>query len=223
MTVPKKNSDKQKNDFYSPEEVKKLLEAVEDDRMKPVVYLGLVGLRRSEMLALTWNDVDFANCTINVDKNLVVINGKMSIGRCKTRSSVRKITVPKSVMNKLAECRQSQQLEKMAQIGKYQDNGLVVCKLNGSYIIPASLSSMFPTMLKKYGLRKIRIHDLRHTYCTLGINYYNIPATVIAKQAGHSSPRVTMDSYSHANEELQRESSDIFEDRLFGDINQKLG
>lgn len=223
VSVPKKDNDKTKNDFYSLDEVKKLLKAVDNDRMMPVVYLGLLGLRRSEMLALTWSDVDFANGIINIDKNIVVIDGVQTVGKCKTHSSVRKITVPPSVMEKLKEWRQRQLKEKMGQVSSYKDKDLVVCKLNGDYIIPASLSSMFPEMLKKYGLRKIRLHDLRHTYCTLGINYFHIPATVIAKQAGHSSPKVTMDSYSHCNEELQRESSDIFEDRLFGNATKKLG
>jgi integrase len=221
--VPKKRSDKPKNDFYSMEETQQLLQAVDKDRMMPVVYLGLLGLRRSEMLALTWSDIDMVNNTIDINKNLVVVNGVKTIGKCKTQSSVRKITVPSTVIEKLQEHRRRQVVERMASIGSYSNNNLVICKHNGDYISPASLSSMFPEMLRKYGLRKIRLHDLRHTYCSLGINYFHIPATVIAQQAGHSSPKVTMGIYSHSNVELQKESSDIFEEKLFGEVKKKLG
>lgn len=223
VSVPKKRSDKPKNDFYSLEETEKLLIAVNNDRMMAVVYLGLLGLRRSEMLALTWDDIDMANNIIYINKNLVVVNGKKNIGKCKTQSSLRKITVPPTVISKLQEHRRRQMIERSAQIGSYKNNNLVVCKLNGDFITPASLSSMFPEMLKKYGLRKIRLHDLRHTYCSLGINYFHIPPTVIAQQAGHSSPKITMGLYSHSNEELQRESSDVFEDKLFSEIAQRHG
>ncbi len=224
VTVPKKKSHKKKSDCLTKSEVEQLLNAIEGDRlMMPIVYLGLLGLRRSEMLALTWADVDFANNTIDIYKNVVVADKKMTIGSCKTQSSVRKITVPKSVMRKLAQFRQIQLKERMCMIGQYHNNDLVICRLNGDYYTPATISSKFPEMLKKYGIRKIRLHDLRHTYCTLGLNYFHIPATVIAQQAGHSSPKVTLGMYSHSNEELQRESSDIFEEMLFGKIDKKLG
>lgn len=63
------------------------MQAVQNDRLRPVVYLGLMSLRRSEMCALTWSDIDFQNNVISVNKNLVYINGEYIIGDCKTESS----------------------------------------------------------------------------------------------------------------------------------------
>ena len=220
--VPKKKTE-EKSSFYSEDEVKELLEKVKNDRLRPVVYLGLISLRRSEMLALTWDDIDMVNNTISVNKNLVVVDGEKYIGDCKSISSKRVIQVPPSIMNLLAEYRRYQLKEKLYCWGKYQDNNLVVCKTNGEYINPASLSGKFPAMLKKYGLRKIRLHDLRHTFCSLALNDYGIPATIVSKAAGHSNTQVTLNTYSHVDTKMQRKTADAFEEHLFDKNNRKIG
>ena len=169
VKVPKKKSEC-KSSFYTEDEVIKLLEAVKNDRLRPVVYLGLLSLRRSEICALQWSDIDFTNNTISVNKNLVVIKGEYKIGKCKSTSSQRTIQVPPTVMKLLAEYKIYQMKEKMYCVGSYNDNNLVVCKADGSYMNPATLSAKFPRMLEKYGLRKIRLHDLRHTAISLSLN-----------------------------------------------------
>ncbi len=58
VKVPKKKQ-KPISSFYSIDEIKTLMQAVQNDRLRPVVYLGLMSLRRSEMCALTWSDIDF--------------------------------------------------------------------------------------------------------------------------------------------------------------------
>lgn len=220
VTVPRKKQ-APKNDFYTEDEAKLLLERVDGDRLMPVAYLGLLGLRRSEMLALTWKDIDMVNNTININKNLVYADKRFVIGDCKTASSIRTISVPPSVIVKLKEYKVRQNKERMNMVGSYKNNDLVVCKSNGEYIIPASLTVAFTAMLNRHGLRRIRLHDLRHTYCSLALNYYNIPATTVAKQAGHCNPKVTIGQYSHSNAELQKQSAEVFENNLFADIANK--
>lgn len=220
VKVPKKKSDC-KSSFYSEDEVIKLLETVKNDRLRPVVYLGLLSLRRSEICALTWKDIDMANNTITVNKNLVVIKGEIYIGDCKSTSSQRIIQVPPTLMKLISEYKRYQLNERMHCIGSYKDNDLIVCKPDGSYMNPATLSAQFPKMLEKYKLRKIRLHDLRHTFCTLALNEYNIPATIVSKAAGHSNTQVTLTTYSHTNSEMQKRTADAFEEHIFK--NKKLG
>ena len=220
VTVPRKKHSPQ-NDFYTEDEAKLMLEKVNNDRLMPVAYLGLLGLRRSEMLALTWSDIDMINNTITINKNLVYAHKQLVLGDCKTASSIRTISVPPSVIVKLKEYKLRQNKERMNMVGSYKNNDLVVCKSDGEYIIPSSLTVAFTAMLKKYGLRRIRLHDLRHTYCSLALNYYNIPATTVAKQAGHCNPKVTIGQYSHSNAELQKQSADVFENNLFAEVANK--
>lgn len=202
--------------FYTPNEVNKLINAVRNDRFASVVYLGLVGLRRSEIAALTWNDINFNKKVIYVNKNYVVTGGEKHIGSCKTKSSVRTVAVPATIMNYLKEYKENQKNERAYYSEEYKKNNLVICKLNGDYINPASLSSKFPDILKKYDLRKIRLHDLRHTYCSISINYCNTPVATVARQVGHSSSQITNRYYSHSNDELQEASAAKFEEALFG-------
>lgn len=221
VTIPKKESTKLKNDFYTLEEATALLKAVDNDRLMPVFYFGMLGMRRSELLAITWKDIDFSNSTISINKNLVVIDSKVHIGQCKTKSSIRNIPVPETVMIKLKEHKIRQLEEKMNCIGRYKDKDLVICKLNGEYIKPATLSSIFPKLLKKYGMREIRLHDLRHTYCSLALNYFNIPASTVAANCGHASTKLTLDTYSHVDPSVQKQSAEAFEKGLFSNINEK--
>lgn len=220
VTVPRKKHPP-KSDFYTEDEAKLLLEKVNNDRLMPVAYLGLLGLRRSEMLALTWKDIDMINNTIKIDKNLVYADKNFVIGSCKTTSSIRTISVPPSVITKLKEYRIRQNRERMNMVGSYKNNDLLICRTDGDYIIPATLTVAFRVMLDRYGLRRIRLHDLRHTYCSLALNYYNIPATTVAKQAGHCNPKVTIGQYSHSNAELQKQSAEVFENNLFADVANK--
>ena len=106
-------------------------------------------------------------------------------------------------------------------IGRYNNNNLVICKKNGEYYNPATISSVFSQKLKKYGLRNIRLHDLRHTYCSLALNYFNIPVNIVSANCGHASSKLTLDTYSHINSDVQKQSAEIFENQLFAMVNAK--
>lgn len=221
VTISKKDSEKPKNDFYSLDELADLLKAVENDRLMPLFYFAALGMRRSELLAITWDDIDFVNKTITINKNIVVVDSKIHIGNCKSKSSQRTISVPETVIKKLKTHRYRQNEEKKCMIGRYNNNNLVICKKNGEYYNPATISSVFSQKLKKYGLRNIRLHDLRHTYCSLALNYFNIPVNIVSANCGHASSKLTLDTYSHINSDVQKQSAEIFENQLFAMVNAK--
>lgn len=222
VKVPKKKQ-KPISSFYSIDEIKTLMQAVQNDRLRPVVYLGLMSLRRSEMCALTWSDIDFQNNVISVNKNLVYINGEYIIGDCKTESSKRQIQVPPTIINLLGEYRRYQIKERMYCKEEYIDRDLIVCKYNGDYLNPATLSAKFSQLLKKHNLRHIRLHDLSHSYCSILLNDLNIPVTIVSKSAGHANTQVTLNTYSHVDSKMQKKSADALEENVFSDINKKLG
>ena len=57
-------------------------------------------------------------------------------------------------------------------------------------------------------MREIRLHDLRHTYCSLALNYFNIPASTVAANCGHASTKLTLDTYSHVDPSIQKQSAE---------------
>lgn len=106
---------------------------------------------------------------------------------------------------------------------EYIDRDLIVCKYNGDYLNPATLSAKFSQLLKKHNLRHIRLHDLRHSYCSILLNDLNIPVTIVSKSAGHANTQVTLNTYSHVDSKMQKKSADALEENVFSDINKKLG
>ena len=67
-------------------------------------------------------------------------------------------------------------------------------------------------------LRKIHLHDLRHTFCSLALNEYNIPVSIVSKSAGHSNIEVTLNTYSHSDEKMQKKTADAFEEHIFSEL-----
>ena len=91
------------------------------------------------------------------------------------------------------------------------------CKSDGSYYNTGSFTTKFSKLLKKFGLRHIRYHDLRHTNATLMMSY-GIPIKVMSENLGHANTGVTMDTYSHVTLKMKEEVADKFDDELFSKI-----
>ncbi len=114
----------------------------------------------------------------------------------KTKSSLRKILLPASIVAKLKKQRAGVLKEKLSQGEAYQDNDLVMCTPSGIPINPANVRRSLNVLIQKAAVPKIRFHDLRHTHATLllakGVN-----VKVISERLGHSNIKITMDTYSH--------------------------
>lgn len=189
------------------EEMDRFLAALEGDRLKAafVTLLG-TGLRRGELLALKWENVDLKKGVIKVRENLVWVSGRGSIFQPpKTEKSKRDVPIPDNVLIELRKHKKVQAEEKLKLGELYQDNDLVFCTEVGTPIIPRNFERKFKALLKKAGLTGVKLHSLRHTYATrlleLGENL-----KVVQELLGHSRISVTGDIYSHVSPELKREA-----------------
>ena len=213
---------KAKSDFYTEDEVLELLEAAKgnDIYMQILLAVGL-GLRRGEVLALQWADVDFKTSSLTVQRNLVDVNGERIIGDPKTEAGKRTVSVPPYILKALSEHRISQNDIRFKMDGCYENNNLVCCRTDGTYWNTGTFSKRFGNFLKQNNFRHIRYHDLRHTNASLMLKY-KVPTKVISENLGHANINITLDTYSHVYADVRKETAEKIEENLFGRL-ERIG
>lgn len=204
-----------KTEIYTAHEVTELLRCAAGTEMEIPLALDLeTGLRRGELLALKWADINWETRTLTVCRNLVCIDRQYLFGTPKTVSGNRQLLLSEALLLKLKQHR-VKQAEIRLQMGcVYQNNDLICCKYDGSPYNTGSFSHKFAALLKKHGLRQLRLHDIRHTNATLMLEN-GVPAKIASERLGHSGIAITLDTYSHVSPKMQKDaveklSSDIF-------------
>ena len=185
---------------YSPEEVEKLLECIKNECLKyqAMIYLAIdSGARRGEIVGLTWNDVDFKKQTLNINKS-VQYTKELGIFEktTKTQTSDRIIYLSNKTIE-ILKAYQKEQLENKLKLGsKWENSKRIFTNIVGGDMHPDTPSQILEKIIKKYNLKRISFHGLRHTSISLQISS-GIQAQIISKRAGHSSVSTTHSIYSH--------------------------
>lgn len=179
------------------DEVHKLLATAKD--FSPFYYWLIrvaieTGLRKGELLALHWSDIDFAKDTISVKRTVDAVG---HVGEPKTAKSKRTLSVSKETLEGL-------------QVLRRPDCDIVFSNASGDYKRASPLQYAFTTILKKAGLRHIRFHDLRHTNATLLIAK-GINMKTVSERLGHSSITITMDRYTHGILEEDKKAAKVID------------
>ena len=191
----------------NPTQAKAFLEAVGQDRLEALYVLTLcTGLRRGEVLALSWNDMDLDNGTLAVRQTLVKVKGGWSLSEPKTAGSRRVVRLPSVALNALRRHRVRQLQERLLAGSRWQETGLVFTTSIGSLIDGNNLLRAFQRHLQRLGLPVMPFHGLRHSAATLMLAL-GIQPKVVAEMLGHSRIGITMDIYSHVLPDLQHEAA----------------
>lgn len=191
----------------SPEEEDRFLEVLGEDRLGPafITLLG-TGLRRGELLALRWQDVDLTEGVIHVRRDMVRTKQKgLVFQEPKTAKSRRSIPLPDDVVTALKSHKIRQAQEKLLAGPAYRDNGLVFCTEIGTPIEPRNFNRKFYQLRKKAGIEDVNLHALRHTYATRLLEK-GVSLKVVQELLGHSKYDMTANVYSHVSPELKREA-----------------
>lgn len=184
------------------------------------------GFRRGEMLALTWNDVDFEEHSISINKAVANTKGGQIIKEPKSKAGKREIVLPQVCFD-LLERWKKEQKERSEIIGSdwkgtkepFYDDNYVFIQKNGSMMHLSTPYHKFHEVLEMFNFRiknpedklpVIRLHDLRHTSATL-LLAYGTDIETVSKRIGHSRASITLDVYGHALKEKDRTASDILE------------
>ncbi len=170
--------------FWTTQEFDKFIRCISDNPISEVVFnlLFWTGMRQGEMMALTGEDIDFAKKTININKNFAIVNGKELILTPKTPKSKRVITMPDFISELLENY--------ISRIHSYKPTQRLF-PINKSYLYREIVKGC-----KKSGVKKVRVHDLRHSHASLLIELGFSPL-LISERLGHENIETTLRTYSH--------------------------
>ena len=196
-TVPKASHAPKR--VLTDKELDTFLDAVREDKIwGDFFYVELTtGLRRGEITALLWSDLDIQNKTISVSKQYVKNpNGELTLSRPKTETSVRKVSIPQDAVDLL-----------IAEHGKHPENPYMFpSPATGEMYYPDSVVNLHKKILKDAGLPHIRFHDLRHTFATLALQN-GVDVKTVSSMLGHYDAGFTLRTYTHATRQKQDEAA----------------
>ena len=162
-------------------------------------YLELVtGLRKGEITALLWSDLDIQNKTISASKQYVKNpKGELTLSRPKMETSVRKVSIPQEAVDLL-----------IAEHGKHTENPYMFpSPATGEMYYPDSVVNLHKKILKDAGLEHIRFHDLRHTFATLALQN-GVDVKTVSSMLGHYDAGFTLRTYTHATRQMQQKAAE---------------
>lgn len=191
--------EKKEMKILRPENIKAYLAAAERRGVLPMFYLELVsGVRKGELVALLWDDLDIERRTISVSKQaLSRPGGEIVVNRPKTENSIRAISIPQEAVDLLVEEHQ-----------KHPDNPYMFPspKTGGMYY-PDSVVNLHKKLLQDAGLGHIRFHDLRHTFATMALQN-GIDVKTVSAMLGHYDAGFTLRTYTHATRQMQEQAAE---------------
>jgi integrase len=213
--------------FYLVEEAMELIRVSQGHKLELAVLFGLFyGLRRSEVVGLKWQNFDLTNDTFTIAHTVTCFQSKgkkvrYAKDKTKNQSSMRSLPLIPPVKEKLLALKE-QQKENQRVFAEYYNKeylGYVYVDEIGELIKPDYISSMFPILLKKNGLRHIRFHDTRHSCASLLLRH-GISMKEIQAWLGHSDYSTTANLYAHLDVETSKlHSAQRLSAGLFGLVN----
>lgn len=208
---------KKRIECYSPEEVEKLIEVLNNESLKYQAIIMLTldsGARRGEITGLTWEDINLEEKTLFINKSTQYVKEKGIFEKTpKNQTSIRKIYISDSTVEILKKYKK-EQLEKRIKLGnKWGNSKRVFTTEMGNDMHPDTPTKILEKIIKRHNLKRITFHGLRHTSISLQISR-GIQVQIISKRAGHSNVTVTHNTYSHFFEDEFKEVANVMNDIL---------
>ena len=190
--------DKKEMTILPPERIGRYLQEAEKYGVLPMFYLELSsGLRRGELLALLWKDLNVKERTLSVTKSVCRIDHQLVVSQPKTKNSLRLLTLPESTVQILVEEHE-----------KHPDNPYMFpSPKTGEMLDPASFRAMHDRILEAIGAEHVRFHDMRHTFATLALKN-GVDVRTLSEMLGHYSAGFTLSTYVHSTPSMRVQAAD---------------
>lgn len=185
--------------FLNPDEINELLKMCKGIKIELPIQLCIVyGLRRSEVLGLKWQYIDFANKQFRIAETLQQNTGGNYIDAPKTNSSYRTLPMTDEVYRLLLDKRKSQDENRELLKSGYKESDYLCTLSDGTVISPNYLSKEFHKIIAKSDLPQVRLHDLRHSTAS-NLLAKGFSVVQVQEWLGHGSAATTMKYYAHAD------------------------
>jgi len=204
---------------FTAAEARAFLRRVRDHRLYALwVLVLMLGLRRSEACGLHWSDVDLDKRTVRISRGLQRAGGQLVELPNKTRRSNRTVPLPPLCVESLENHRDRQAKERTEARRGWIDTPYVFTSSVGTPLEPRTLTRTFHALCARHQLRRVRLHDLRHSCVSLLLSF-GVNPRVVMEIVGHSAMEMTMNVYGHVTLDTQRAALDLLNDQL-GDLGE---
>lgn len=224
-TMKSLNQKKKEIEVYSLNEQRKLEAVAKQDKIYgyTVIMALYSGMRKGEILGLQWNDIDFKNKQININKQVSRLKdysesatSKTKLGieyYTKTNNSTRKIPLSNNLVFILKQLKKFQEENKKIFSNLYYDYNMVFCREDGYYLDPDTVLEKYKQLADKAKIKKCTFHALRHTFATRALES-GMDIKIASNILGHYSVQFTLDTYAHVLLENRNSAMQKFDNYL---------
>jgi integrase len=170
----------------------------------PVLLASLCGLRRGEICALRWKNVDLAGAQLSVVESLEQTKAGLRFKSPKSGKG-RTVALPPTVVDELRSYRAKRAQEALRLGAGLSDEDLVIAHEDGSQVTPIYISQQWGRLIAKTSLARLRFHDLRHAHATHMLAN-GVHPKIASERLGHSKVSITLDLYSHVIPSMQADA-----------------
>ena len=200
---------------FGEDDLHTFLEAAKKTPYYALFYLALfTGMRRSELLALRWCDVDLLLCQAYITRTLHHLrDGNIVFRAPKTKKGRRMVALSPSTALVLREHREKQEVDRIMLGVPLKDDDLVFSQFDGKPLLPNTVTHAWIKLARRNGRRGVRLHDARHSHASLMLKQGTHPK-IVQERLGHASIQITLDHYSHVVPGLQEAAAERFDEMV---------
>jgi len=216
---PPRPARKEMTTIDTDDKVRVFLSAIKGTEFGDVFFVSLyTGLRRSELLALRWDQIDLERERVHIVAGLHRIRGQgLVLLPTKTNRSRRPVSITQEVVDMLHKIRGRQMVQHLEAGDAWNMAGFVFADVLGNPLDPDRISKVFAKLRNGAGIPDVRLHDLRHTHASIMLKA-GVHPKVVSERLGHATVSTTMDIYSHVLPGLQEDAAERFSQAISGRV-----
>ena len=178
------------------------------------VLAATTGMRRGEVAAIRWKDIDLERALLRVEESVIAVYGELVFSPPKTKKGTRQVALDLGTVAVMRAHRARQSERRLALGPAWVETGRVFTREDGTHLHPDVLSKRFEAWIRRAGLPRISFHGLRHTWATMALEK-GIHTKVVSERLGHANIAVTLDIYSKVRPALDIEAAERVAAGLF--------